>query len=118
MMVVTKRKKPFRAEFFNSLICLCHTQLCLMSRYTPRLSQKEPGHGPGTPRPEANANESVLLGRLFISVRRRSAHLANRDFSFTWLARRTCNYGVEIIWRVALGASSGGGALDSDTSIG
>src|SRR5215472_4542189 len=99
-------------------ISVCVTrQLCLMSRYTPRLSQKEPGHGPGTRRSEANAGEPVLFGRLSISVVHRTAHLANRRVSFAWLARRTCNYGVEIIWRVALGAGGGGGPLDSDTSI-
>jgi len=43
-------------------------------------------HGSGTQRSETNASEPVLLGRLFISVGRRAAHLANRHLSFAWLA--------------------------------
>ena len=43
-------------------------------------------HGSGTQQSETNASEPVLLGRLFISVGRRAAHLANRHFSFAWLA--------------------------------
>lgn len=39
-------------------------------------------------------------------------------FHFLGFAGRTCNCGVEIVWRVAAGAGDGGGTLDSKTSIG
>ena len=75
-------------------------------------------HGSGTQRTETNASEPVLLGFLFISLVSGAAHLTDRHVSFPWFAGRTCNCGVEIVWRFAAGAGDGGGTLDSKTSIG
>ena len=74
-------------------------------------------HGQCKDRSETNAGEFVLPNGLFISLGHRSAHLANRHFSFAGLEGGACNHCVEVVRRVALNAGHISGPANSETSV-